>query len=536
MSKIINPYFTEQCPLSKLDGIAALTAMLYWAVYCYLDIDLQFFEYENWKYRGIFLLLLVFAAIAICRLVARAVLQKDPFSRKFLRYAAIHMGILLVFMLLLWPGTWSWDDIRVLNLSRTYDFVQWQHYLSSVAVILSAYFLPSAAGVVIVQLVIVAGVTGYSLALLDLLYLDIGRKYHGLAVLVAELAFLMPPILFYDYSKFRNSLCIYLELLLFALVWRMVKFPKLFKLPHVLLLLVVAVLVASWRSENFYYAFLVFGLLLFAVGRTFWKRCLAGTLAVCLAVFAIGQRNTDLIGNHNYEIMAIINPAVTLIRTAESRPDGLSEGQRQSVEAVIDWNSMMEQPYRDGPTLFWEGGVKGYTSEEYRAFQKTYVQMILRYPLIFLQERGEMFWNTLGFNDSQYDPYVRTINIFVPGSIEAESWQENGEALNVSLRAQTIRLLTGRRTDGSKNLGNHLFWNLLPPMLFAAAVLEYGFLRRKWLLVYVGLCNLCKVPLIFLTAPDTYFMYYMSVYLFGYVVAFFALAVYFNRKCNTKVA
>lgn len=526
----------KQPPVTWADGAAALIAVLYWAVYCRLDLDLLFFTETRTNYRQDFLLLLVILAVALRRLFARAFVQKDPFSQKFLRYTAINLLILLAVMLLLWPGTWSWDDIHVLNQARTYTLYAWQHYLSSEAIIFSAFFLPSASGVVLVQLVIVAFVAGYCLALLDVLYLDAGKRFHALAVFLAGLAFFMPAILFYDYSKFRSILCAYLELLVLALVWRMVKFVHTRTVGNILLLLVTVVLVAAWRSENFYYGILVFGLLLFIAGRHRWKRCLVATVAVCAAVLAIGRENTELIGNDNYSVLATLNPAVEVIREAADHPGGLSETQRAAIEKVLDWDSLMAEPYVTGTVLYGNGGVRSYTDEDYAAFEKTYVQLVLKYPLAFLRERGTMFWNTLGFNDSQYDPYNRTIRIFLPDTAESESWGDNGAALNVALREQTIRLLAGRNPDGSKNLFNHVFWNLLPPLLFVAAALVYGLLRRRWLLLYVALCNLCKVPLVFLTAPDTYFMYYMSVYLFGYVAAWFCLAVWFNRKCPAKTA
>ncbi|EFB74744.1 DUF6020 family protein [Subdoligranulum variabile] len=521
---------------SRWDGLAACGAVLYWGLYCRFGVDLYFFQEPRWEYRRIFLLLLILLVVAMRRLICRAVLQKDAFSRKFLRYTAVNLLVLLALMLLLWPGTWSWDDIHVLNQARSYSLYAWQHYLSSEAMILSAYFLPSAGGIVVVQLVIAAFVSGYCLTLVDTGLLDRGRRYHGVAVLLADLAFFLPPILFYDYSKFRNTLCSYLELLLLALTWRMARTPGARTVGNLCLFLTAAILTAAWRSENLYYIVLVLGLLLFIAGRRRWKRCLAATLAVCAAVVAIGRYNTGLIGNDNYAVMAIINPVVEVIREAERHPDGLREEQHDAIGKVLDWDRLMAEPLASGSALYWDGAVLSYTQEEYRAFQKTCLQLVLRYPAAFLQERAGMFWNTLGFNDFQYDPYTRTIRIFMPDTAEAKSWKENGEALNVSLREATIRLLAGRDEDGNKNLSNHIFWNLLPPLVFALAALVYGVRKRRWLFAYLVFCNLCKVPLIFATAPDTYFMYYMSVYLFGYVVAFGALAAWFNRRCPAKTA
>jgi hypothetical protein len=54
--------------------------------------------------------------------------------------------------------------------------------------------------------------------------------------------------------------------------------------------------------------------------------------------------------------------------------------------------------------------------------------------------------------------------------------------------------------------------------------------KRKWKELFLVTGVLVKVPLVFLTAPSKLFMYYYSVYLFGYFLLFYALYLYTGRK------
>ena len=67
-------------------------------------------------------------------------------------------------------------------------------------------------------------------------------------------------------------------------------------------------------------------------------------------------------------------------------------------------------------------------------------------------------------------------------------------------------------------------------LLFAGAVVLL--VRRKWMLFFAAGALAARVPLVFLTAPDTYFMYYLTPYIAGYALAAAGLlyAVLLHKK------
>lgn len=516
------------------DGIAAACAAVYWILYCAAGLDLHFFTTANTKYRLAFLCLLIVLAIAALRLGRRVFVEKDRFSRRFVLYAAVNLAVLLFFLLLLWPGTWSWDDIYVLNGAQTYSFVAWQHFLSSVAIIFSAFLIPSAGGIAAVQVVILALISGYLLALFDVLFLDANRRFYGAALLIADLCFFLPPLLLYASSRYRSTLCAYLELFLFAFVVRLVKFPALRRAKNIAFVLALVVLIASWRSENIYYAPLCFFILLLLLGRKYWKRCLALALAVCVLTVGIGRYNTRLIGTNDYSVVAVINQVTALTRRAVSEDDPSTQTALDQIDRVLDVDRLISEPDKTGSALYWEGVAFSYTEEEYRDFLSAYLHLILKYPFTFLQECTRIFSNALGINDNQQTLCQSAIAIYQPGTSHHEIWGEDRPALNVSLRASTIRLLGGLDGNDQYTLLSHIFFNLIPPMLLSLAALLFFLFRRKPLPLLFSFAIFCKVPLIFLTAPGGYFMYFLSIYLFGYLVLFFTLSLLFNRNCKRK--
>ena len=59
--------------------------------------------------------------------------------------------------------------------------------------------------------------------------------------------------------------------------------------------------------------------------------------------------------------------------------------------------------------------------------------------------------------------------------------------------------------------------------------------QRRWMLFFAAGTFFARIPLVFLTAPDTYFMYYLTPFIAGYAVAAAAvLYAVLKRKLKSE--
>jgi len=59
--------------------------------------------------------------------------------------------------------------------------------------------------------------------------------------------------------------------------------------------------------------------------------------------------------------------------------------------------------------------------------------------------------------------------------------------------------------------------------------------QRRWMLFFAAGTFFARIPLVFLTAPDTYFMYYLTPFIAGYAVAAAAvLYAVLKRKMKSE--
>lgn len=502
-------------------------AAAYWAVYCALDLDLGFFVQVRWKRRLLFLPVLLLIAVLVRRWLCAALIRREKTALAVLKNMLPQLVLLSLLWAVLYPGVWFWDELDVARVARHYALAPWQHFLSSLDMMLAGFLAPGLGGVTFVQIVEVSLISGYVLTRLESLT--------GLACaprwvrLTARLGFWTLPVILYNFSKYRIILCSYLELLLLVqLLWMHHKGSA--TLREYLLTAALAVLAGSWRSENIYYI-LLYPLLLLCLGRKDLPQKLAVSLLAALAVVAIGNKNTSLIGNDNYTIMSTLDPAVALIRTAAEEPEQ-NRAELETMDKLVDV-ALITGTTASGDSLYWQGGlVREYTEQQYREYLHALVTLILRYPRTFWAERWAMFVNSAGCNSRQVNIVATTAQLFDGTEnrhqqLYAQTSDE--QPLNIPLRRQVIYFLGCRDSSGQLTPAFYLVWNLVLPLALMVLLILAG--ARAW--PYVSMCLtacLLKVPIIFLTAPGNWFMYYFSIYLIGYVAAFFALAMLLQSR------
>ena len=181
-----------------------------------------------------------------------------------------------------------------------------------------------------------------------------------------------------------------------------------------------------------------------------------------------------------------------------------------------------------------------YSEEEYSAFFKEAIAIIVKHPKRTIIAIWDMFWKTSsGAYEEGGNPYARTTavtaaNIFTDGTPEKELWDKIDSRkkmpINNELRTGTINFLAGT-PDFKAAPYYSFFWNHFIPIILAIIVAIVAIVRKKWMMLVAELAILGRVVAIALTAMAPYFMYYMPVYVSSYVLfAFMVVDLYYSSK------
>lgn len=507
--------------------LPALVAVIHWVTTFFTDQ--LYFDYASTKLsvlifsKASFLVILLVFWCALFHLI-RACRQKNPLAQKVVLYTAIYGGIMLVFLLIFWPGNWAADDLTIALMARTMQLDAWHQILSSFWCIYALMFLPSLSGIIIVQIIYISCIVGYLIAKIDVLFLQ-GRPLRVLSRILLYIPFLLPVPIVYNFYLMRNVPCAYTELLLLALL----VFAFLEKQPlstaKQMGLAILTIVTACWRSECIYYVVAV-PILLFFLGKDKLAGMRIGilTAVIVLGSFVMMQYNSSLLGSSNYELLAIINPATNLVRVADEEKD---RAELDSIERVISIATAKEYPDLPGNALF---GVEGflkpdYTKDDFHAYIGGVARLAVKHPLAFLYERSQVFLTSVYYLEksveSNFLVYVSSRYFDdIDGSVATSLYNERGgsalpKPLNTTLRREAIQFLGCVDSQIMPQAGFRLFWNGLIPIAFFILTFFALLVRKKWYLALVCFFCLCKLPLIFLSAPDEYFTYYFQLYLQG---------------------
>lgn len=429
--------------------------------------------------------------------------------RRTCRYAVIYFAVMLVFLLLTWPGIWRVDEFTILNTAKNLHIHFWQGYLTSVYYFLCLMMIPAPVSVIIFMCLINAFIVGY--LVYKLWTYTGGRKISYLLYL----PFFFFPVIDSNLYPMRMSIYAFLELLLLAKICFWAYEKRIPEKREMALTIILAGIVTCWRSESIYYLVCFpIGLLIFL-----WKRESAKRIArvmICYVALAAALVSVQKIGegqgrSDGYELTSIIRPLTVLVLNAnyEGETDLLED-----VDKVVNLAYIYEGAAegKNGLAIFWDYGGDGllkegqYDREDYANYKKAYYRLILRHPMTFLRERWSTYWDS----------------VFLLGDINAKEPPSN--PINAQLRKWVYCILEFRSFEDydTQNVLARIVYNSIPPTILLAAAAVILLFKKK--IIYLGcvLLVLVKVPLVFLTSPGTLFMYYYSPYLCGWALAFFA--------------
>lgn len=479
----------------------------------------------------VFLLLL----IALWQAVFWAAKHADRF---FLKVAGGYMLVMSVLLLLTWPGIWRMDEFGLLSSSLQLFPHFWQNYITSVFYVISMMLLPFPAGVVMVQCVCISLIAARLITLCERCR-GTDTKKHAWTILL--LPFLMFPVLDSNLYPIRMSLYAFLEVLLITELFfaaRRIKKETMsvesWKSGYWIYITALAVLVTIWRTEAIYYL-VAYPVILLVIGK---GRRFAGQIVLYLIAFVIlfapqkiGERMSS---GQQYELTSVVLPLVPLVEAAHENADAKDRKLLDCIDQVINVEVTLQgaSQGKSGINLFWGEPQfqRAYTEKDFREFKTAYYQLIMKYPKVFLQERLQTFVDSS-------DLLENTTELFTKENVpNYEVFKTYPLSLPIDNKIRTdviecLELRDGNRYD-IKLAGADFVYSAIPAIVVLLVTSVILLAKRKWFYLLLLLTVLVKVPLVFLTAPSRLFMYYYSVYLFGYCVLFYIIYHFYIARAR----
>ncbi len=234
--------------------------------------------------------------------------------------------------------------------------------------------------------------------------------------------------------------------------------------------------------------------------------------------------------NQAYRTTALVNPLSYIIH--EKGIDSLSDEQKVNIGAYFDLNKLANNYtlYNIGP--FHAGGMNmAGTLDQYKAFQKSTIELILDNPWLFIKNRIVILQTMFGF-DSQIFIY----NDNLKSKLDLPQKMVNFFRLEVKLEPFNIiqqkfeKLLYYCFTSSPKYLQIFLGTGAVPLLVLLCLSIFYQFD-----LILSGAASLLLVRTLIVTllAPAGYYKYIGSIWLGGWLLGFIFLNLYLDRK--TKI-
>lgn len=525
---------------------AMIIALLQWFLTTVFQVDRLFFSYDC---ETVYLLVTKFLYFCFLFVVWYFVLNaykkikgKDAHYCRGFKVFITYFIVMMVLLLLLWPGTWAWDDLWTLNAISSYGgWNPWQNIITGAYQDVLLQVLPFPGGIILLQNIIIALCVAFSVTKLESIFEIKRLKHNGLDVFVRILPFLLPPVLMYQFSGYRMGLYVYLELVMLVMLISAGKDKKEWDWKWMLLFSFLCVIVSSWRTESFFYIPAVCILIAFNKRNVISRKKKIACIVILITGFVgVNQFQNRALGNSNYEVISLMRPCVELVRAADYLQD---KEILDAIDKVVLLEAIYNNPSNDGETLYWSGEAvrNGYTRDDYNSFLKAFLALSLKYPKVVIAERWDLFIRGSGITGETITNVEWASRLFdlENGNAAAKSVLEKGWVANSpvfkNIRKKTIEIL-GMTLNDSALMGafRRIIWNAIIPILILIYAWMKLLVKKKWYLLGICTAVLIRVPVVILTEPSGWIMYLLSFYFLGYVYLVYQMLIYWSNKKRVK--
>ena len=524
-------------------------AFLQWLITVTLQTDRLFFTYNDetvylFLTKGLYF---VFLNVSWCFAfkVYREVKSNNASWKRGCYIFFLYLFVSSCFLLVLWPGTWAFDDLWGLVVNCTYESLNpWQHILTGAYQNVLLQILPFPGGIIFLQSIIISLCVAFIIVTLEQVFrLSIICSNRLVDTIIKLLPFLLPPVLMFQFSGYRMGLYVYLEAVMLVSIVSMFKKRNRFSWRSVWFLSLLSIIVSAWRTESFVYIPLVCISLAMVNKNVVAVR----KKVVCIFVILIGFVGITKIqnwgvrvycGNSSYEVMSLMRPCAELVRRADPTKDAR---ELAAIDKVADVNLIMNNPESNGEMLYWNTDCirirnsnpdDDYTTEDYRNFLRAIVSLSLKYPSTIFNERLSVLIDASGINGNSVIAVSKNSD-FAANLFDSDNNQEVVKIINdkhwyanrppfKETRKRLINTIGITGKEGSFIAAiKRIIWNVIIPALILIYAWIKSCIKKEWYSFGILTAVLSKFAFVILTEPSTWFMYFLSFYLLGYIILLF---------------
>lgn len=382
--------------------------------------------------------------------------------------------------------------------------------------------------ITLLQIMIISVIVSYILAKMEK-----SLKQKKLTYLFL-LIFCLPPVIDNNLFTLRTSMISFLFVLM---VYHFIQYFKEEKFRYLLYINFIASIIGNWKSELFYIPILVWIYTLFiGVKKNNIKKNL---ILCCLSILLFGLFSIPQKKDSNYIFTAIINPLSVMINDEVVFSD-LDIKDKTSIDNIITLDNLKKsEDYQNIPAYMVFIGKRKYSKIQKINFIKTYAKIVLKHPYKFLNARISTYKATNFSTDyempnhtgaeypsSQWESYHPWYYSF------SERFNYTKSIIPVGYKKIIIsNLLMRNSSNYSPNKLNHIFYNVTWILVLSFLAILIFIIRKKWNDLYLLMVVLLQFPIIFITAPATFWMYYICLY----IVLHFLLLYYFVKLIDKSI-
>ena len=466
----------------------------------------------------------------------RKLKNKDEKAIEFAKYFFTYFAIMLFFTVLTWPGIFKSDEFYTLPgiplLNIRYD----QHYLLSIFYMIAMMIYPAMAVITIMQIFMISIMVAYMLV-------KVGKLFKNKKIVwLFFIPLLFLPVIDNNLFPLRNSTITYLFLLLILKLLLIWKAGNVTKKDYISIIILTAVMGAV--KTEYLYLSIVVPILMWFVFKIGWKKMLISIVSMFMLAKIINIPQHDPECNV-YILTSVFNPLQYIICSERAN---ISQEDIDVINTITNYNRLQqyEKEMKEKPFVNILGYFPGYTkkiatSEEKKNFLITYAKIVLKNFDIFLEGRMTTFLYTSGMkkdfiNHVGYEEPNYVLKLENNGGLFTKGYMKtNNPLLSQELREKNIKFIACRDSkDYEKtNILYPIFYNIIPQIFILLGMGIYALIKKnRFLYSIIGMC-LLLVVLVFLTAPGTFWMYYMPFYMVAnMIIAYIIISKIERRHTN----